>query len=388
MSVERTRTVTIADVARAAQVSTATVSLVVNGQAGSLRISEATRQTVLEAVSRLGYTPNHAARSLRRRKTGVIALVITQVDVPYHGELAIAAVGAAEARGYDLHVIQAGSPEHEARVLDRLRGGHVDGVVIATLRSPFDRDGRFVLPDLLRRDEARVALARAGVPVVVLLDRSPDPSVSAVRIDDEEGAYLATRHLIELGHRAIANIATRSTPPADDEHTASSDRFRGYRRALAEADLPYEDRFLVGTPRGPRLQAGLGIGHAWSEQAEPRPTAAFVTNDLLAIGLLRGLTEAGVRVPDDLAVASFDGIELSRFTTPTLTTIEHPRVDLGRIGTEMLVDVIDGRPPAERERVLPIRLVVRESCGAARSDVEITTSFLGLGSPLERSAER
>src|SRR3954451_2659854 len=170
MSVERARTVTIADVARAAQVSTATVSLVVNGQAGSLRISEATRQTVLETVSRLGYTPNHAARSLRRRKTGVIALLITQVDVPYHGELAIAAVGAAEARGYDLHVIQAGSPEHEARVLDRLRGGHVDGVLIATMRSPFDRDGRFVLAELDRRDEARAALARTGVPVVVLLD--------------------------------------------------------------------------------------------------------------------------------------------------------------------------------------------------------------------------
>jgi LacI family transcriptional regulator len=208
-----------------------------------------------------------------------------------------------------------------------------------------------------------------------------------VRIDDEEGAYLATRHLISLGHRTIANIATRATPPADDEHTASSDRYRGYRRALAEADLPYDDGLLVGTAQGPRLQAGLAIGHAWPELPEPRPTAAFVSNDLLSIGLLRGLAEAGVRVPDDLAVASFDGIELSRFTTPTLTTIEHPRVDLGRIGTEMLVDVIDGKLPAERERVLPIRLVVRESCGAARSDEDIATSFLGLGSPLERSAE-
>jgi DNA-binding LacI/PurR family transcriptional regulator len=355
----QTRTATIADVARTAQVSTATVSLVINGQASSLRISEATRQTVMEAVQRLGYTPNHAARSLRRGKTGVLALLITQVDIPYHGELATAAVGAAEARGYDFHILEARSPDHESRLLERLRGGRVDGALVATMRSPFDQDGRPVLDSLTRRNEARIALAQSGTPVVALLDRSPDPAVPAVRIDNEAGAYLAVRHLIELGHRRIAHVTIRAEPPADDEQTASADRFRGYCRALREAGL--DDELLLTADHGRRLPAGRQFGLRWRDLPTLGVTAAFVSNDLLAIGVLRGLFEAGVRVPDDLAVAAFDGIELSRYTQPALTTVEHPRSDLGRIGAEMLIGLAEGSLPAERERVLPIQLVVRES---------------------------
>lgn len=358
------KAVTIADVARAANVSTATVSLVVNGHADALRISEATRQVVWDAVRRLGYTPNHAARSLRRRRTGVLALLITQVDIPYHGELATAAVTAAEAHGCDLHVLEARSPDHELQLLERLRGGRVDGALVATMRTPFDRAGRPAWSGLARRNEARIALARSGVPVVALLDRSPDPAVPAIRIDDEAGAALVTRHLAALGHRRIAHVAIRPTPPADDEQTAAADRYRGYRRALAEAGLPFDAACLIGTGHGPRLETSYALGAAWARWPAPRPTAVFVSNDLQAIGLLRGLFVAGARVPEVLAVAAFDGIELSAYTTPALTTVEHPRADLGRLGMETLVDLIDGRPPAERERVLPLRLVVRESCGA------------------------
>jgi DNA-binding LacI/PurR family transcriptional regulator len=361
MTVDRARTVTIADVARAAQVSTATVSLVVNGQAAAPRISEATRQIVLQTVNRLGYTPNHAARSLRRRKTGVVALLVTQVDIPYHGEIATAAVAAAEARGYDLHILEARSPEEESGLLERLRGGRVDGALVATMRSPFDQAGRPVMPELERRNEARVALAQSGTPVVALLDRSPDPAVPAVRIDDEIGAYLATRHLIDLGHRVIAHVAVRSTVPADDEQTASADRFRGYHRALAEAGLPFNPSLLVGASHGPRLAAGQALGAGWHDLPLAGATAAFVSNDLLAIGVLRGLFEAGVDVPNDLAIAAFDGIELGRYVRPALTTVQHPRAELGRIGTETLVGLIDGTPAPERERVLPVHLVVRES---------------------------
>jgi DNA-binding LacI/PurR family transcriptional regulator len=364
MPLDRARTVTIADVARAAQVSTATVSLVVNGQAAAPRISEATRQIVLETVNRLGYTPNHAARSLRRRKTSALAMLVTQVDIPYHGEIATAAVAAAEAKGYDLHILEARSPEDESRLLERLRGGRVDGAMVATMRSPFDQSGRPVMPELERRNEARVGLAQSGTPVVALLDRSPDPAVPAVRIDDEIGAYLATRHLVELGHRVIAHLAVRSTAPDPGEQTASADRFRGYRRALEEAGLPFDPSLLVGASHGPRLQTGQALGVGWRELPLARATAAFVSNDLLAIGVLRGLYEAGVDVPGDVAIAGFDGIELGRYVRPSLTTLEHPRAELGRIGTETLVGLIDGTPAPERERVLPVQLVARESSGS------------------------
>jgi LacI family transcriptional regulator len=388
MPVERTRTVTIADVARAAQVSTATVSLVVNGQAGSLRISEATRQTVLDAVQRLGYTPNHAARSLRRRKTGVLALLLTRLDLPYHGELATAAFAAAEARGYDLHIMEARSPEHEHRLLGRLRGGSVDGALVSTLRSRFDRFGRPLLADLPLRNEGRIALAQSGVPVVAMLDHSPDPTVPAVRIDDEGGAHLATRHLIQLGHRRIGYVTVASVPPGDDEQTTAADRYRGYRRALAEAGLTFEPGMMVGVGHGPRLQTGRAAGLGWHETAARDATAMFIPNDMIAIGVLRGLFEAGIRVPDDVAMVAFDGVEISQYTRPALTTGEHPRAELGRIGAETLVDLVEGRPPAERERVLAVRLVIRESCGAVRRGVVSTPEAAGRDGLSERSAER
>jgi LacI family transcriptional regulator len=388
MSVERARTVTIADVAREAQVSTATVSLVVNGQAASLRISEATRQTVLAAVSRLGYTPNHAARSLRRRKTGALALLLTRLDLPYHGELATAAFAAAEERGYDLHILEARSPEHEHRLLGRLRGGSVDGALVSTLRSPLDRFGRPLLADLPLREQGRVTLAQSGVPVVVMLDHSPDPSVPAVRIDDEGGAYVATHHLIELGHRRIAYVMVSAQPPADDEQTTSADRYRGYRRALTEAGLPVDPRLIVGVGHRPRLEAGCATGRVWRTTSASDATAMFIPNDMIAIGVLRGLFDAGIRVPDDVAMVAFDGIEISQYTQPALTTGEHPRAEVGRLGVETLVDLVEGRPAAERERALAVRLVVRESCGAVnRGDAAASITSSGQGRPTARSVE-
>jgi DNA-binding LacI/PurR family transcriptional regulator len=361
MPTDRTKTVTIADVARAAHVSTATVSLVVNGQANSLRISETTRNTVQDAVRRLGYTPNHAARSLRSRRTGTLALIVTQVDIPHHGELATAAVAAAELRGFDLHVLEARSPEHECRLLDRLRGGQVDGVLAATVRSLYDQDGRPVDAELVRRQAARASLAHSGVPVVVLFDRSPDARVPAVRIDDAEGAYLATQHLIQQGHRRIADICLRTEPPNDDDVSASADRFRGYRRALHDAGISFEPALLVPAQHGPRLAAGHTLGARWRSHGPAGVTAAFVANDLIAIGFLRGLDDAGMCVPNDLAIAAFGGTELSRYTRPSLTTVDHRRAEVGQIGTETLVGLIEGRPAAQLERVLPVTLTIRES---------------------------
>jgi DNA-binding LacI/PurR family transcriptional regulator len=361
MPTDRTKTVTISDVARAAQVSTATVSLVVNGQASSLRISEATRQNVMAAVSRLGYTPNHAARSLRSRRTGALALLVTQVDIPHHGELATAAVAAAESHGFDLHVLEARSPEHECRLLGRLRGGQVDGVLAATVRSVYDQDGRLVHAELAQRQAARAALAHNGVHVVVLLDRSPDPLVPAVRIDDAEGAYVSTRHLIHQGHRRIAYVGLRAEPPLHDEISVAADRHRGFGRALHEAGITFDSALLVSADHGPRLAAGQALGARWGSRGLVGVTAAFVENDLIGIGFLRGLYDAGIQVPDDLAVAAFGGIEMARYTRPSLTTVDHPRAEVGRIGTETLVGLIEGRPAPQLERILPITLSIRES---------------------------
>jgi DNA-binding LacI/PurR family transcriptional regulator len=355
------RPATILDVAREAHVSKATVSLVLNGRASPLRISDATRANVLAAAARLSYTPNHAARSLRQRRTGAIMLVVSRIANPYYGEIAAAAIQAARARDYQLDVIEAGRADEEVAALANLKSGRVDGVVVATARPAGHGDQQHAL-----RAAARQDLSRCGLPIVVLLDSSPDPAIPAIRIDDAEGAYLATRHLLQLGHRRIGHVSYGTLPPAPNEIAASADRYNGYLRALAEYGLAPEASWLHGDAAG--MRGGHAAAYRWHEQSGPRPTAIVSATDGTAIGLIRGFHELGVQVPGDVAIVGFDGVDAGQFSIPALTTIEHPRRELGQIGINALLDAIS--EPADRdatalgEHVLPVRLVVRESCGA------------------------
>jgi DNA-binding LacI/PurR family transcriptional regulator len=351
---------TILDVARAARVSKATVSLVLNDRDGPLRISSTTRAAVLDAADRLGYTPNYSARSLRRRQTRSLALVLSRLLNPHFAEIARAAMVAAKEHGYTVDLVEAELPRTELEALANLRDRRADGVLIATGR-PSCRAGDPDCREFALRDQARQDLIRRGLPLVVLLDRSPEPTVPSIRVDDEAGAYRATRHLIKLGHRRIAHLTFQRMPPARGERTAAADRYRGYRRALAEAGLACPPSWVLGGGRG--MAEGREIARCLLATARPRPTAVFVASDLLAIGALRGLSDVGVRVPEDIAVVAFDGIEAGEYSIPTLTTIEFPRQELGRLGLETLIELIEGRQPSEIERVLPTRLLVRESCG-------------------------
>jgi DNA-binding LacI/PurR family transcriptional regulator len=355
------RPATILDVAREAGVSKATVSLVLNGRSGTLRISDATRGAVLAAAGRLKYTPNHAARSLRSRRTGAIMLIVSRIANPYYGEIATAALKAARARGYQLDVAEAGYADDEVAALANLRSGRVDGVVVATARPAGDGDQQQTLRVAARRD-----LSQRGLPIVVLLGGSPAPGIPAIRIDDEDGAYLATRHLLDLGHRRIGHVSYGKLPPSSDEYAASADRFRGYLRALDEYGLRPDDSWLIGDARA--MRGGRDAAAEWLARPAPRPTALFAATDTAGIGLIRGFHDLGVRVPDDIAIVGFDGVEAGVYSVPALTTIEHPRDDLGRIGVEALLDAIEGAAggasPVAVERVLPVRLVIRESCGA------------------------
>ncbi len=290
-------------------------------------------------------------------------LVVSRIANPYYGEIAAAAIQAARARDYQLDVAEAGSADEEAAALANLRSGRVDGVVVATARPAGHGDQQHAL-----RATARQELSRCGLPIVALLDNSPDPAIPAIRIDDAEGAYLATRHLLQLGHRRIGHVSYGTLPPAPDEIAASADRFKGHVRALAEQGLAPHPARLFGNASG--MDGGLAAARHWYEQPAPRPTAVFVATDRAAIGLIRGFHELGVQVPEDVAIVGFDGVQAGQFSIPALTTIEHPRSELGRIGVDTLLDAIeepaDRRTAALGERVLPVRLVVRESCGASQ----------------------
>jgi LacI family transcriptional regulator len=167
---------------------------------------------------------------------------------------------------------------------------------------------------------------------------------------------MATRHLIGLGHRRIAHI-TQPLQPAEGRR----DRIDGYRRALAEAGLPFDPSLVVTTENS--MTGGCKAIGQLLRQGARRPTAAFMYNDQIAVGALHALRRRGVNVPEDFAVVGFDGVALGQFTEPPLTTIDHPRGELGRLAIETLIGVIEKKPVKARERLLPVRLVVRDSCG-------------------------
>ncbi|MCC6177159.1 MAG: LacI family DNA-binding transcriptional regulator [Chloroflexi bacterium] len=349
--------VTIDVVAVEAGVSASTVSHVLNGRAKAVRISDPTRQRVLDAAQRLGYTPNHAARSLRRQRTGIVTVLVWRLASALFADIAEGVRTVALRHGFQVSVIDAGAVDVQAevRALRYLRTGICDGVVVAT--SSHSQRGPAV--------DALLELVESGIPVALVFDRSPSPRVPAIDIDNAEGGYLATRHLLTLGHRRIAHLTFADGPldPVDPRPPAS--RYRGYLTALAEAGIAPDPCWLI---RGGReVEGGREMAHALLERfpaRAARPTAVVTVNDRTAIGVLRGFYEVGVRVPDDVALVGFHDIATARYTAPALTTVAHPRMKLGELAAEALFTCLHGGEVVVRDRTVPVRLVVRESCGA------------------------
>lgn len=346
--------VTIADVARAAGVSTATVSFVLNERTNGVRISEATRASVRDAAARLGYTPNAAARALRRSRTGIVTLLLSNLRNPFFVDIADAAEHAMAARGYDLNIVDNAVPGAKLRALTHLHAGGSDGVIVTTGHATTRGQDYAAL----------AALVRQGIPAVLTLDYSPDAAIPAVRVDNEETTSLAARHLIALGHRRVGFLAITGTYPPVEQDDARADRFRGYRRALAEAEIAFDPAWLIQGADA-TMATGRASMHELLALPAPRPTAAVAFNDLTAIGAIRACHEVGVRVPGDMAIVGIGGIEAGAYSTPALSTVALPNAELGRLAAETLADMLDGRPPPERERVLPASMLVRESCGGA-----------------------
>jgi LacI family transcriptional regulator len=342
--------VTGADVARRAGVSKAAVSQVFGGTG---RISAETARRVQEAAAELGYAPDHAARSLRLRRTGMLTMIIPQVDNPYYLEIFAAGQAAAAVRGYGLDLFAAADAAAARAKLRQVGTGISDGVVLCG-ESGFD-DG--LTDELLR-------LRERGVAVAVTHAAGPDPRIPGVRVDVEHGAHLAVRHLVDLGHRRIAYVGNRADAAARarDSEYGGDGRWRGYREALALAGIDYDEALVHSAD--PTARGGATCAAALTAGPGPSPTAVFAFNDLVGMGILHGLAMAGVSVPAEMSVVGFDGIELAEFTVPALTTIAHPRAELGRQAVTRLCDQLDGHPAAAPDFVLTPSLVVRGSTGA------------------------
>ncbi|GAA2669237.1 MULTISPECIES: LacI family DNA-binding transcriptional regulator [Streptomyces violaceoruber group] len=336
---------TLRDVARRAGVSIRTVSNVVNG---SVPVSDELRVRVQAALDELDYRPNLVARNLRRGRSGMIALVVPELDVPYFAELAREVITAARTHGYVVMLDQTdGDGERERELLGReSRATMFDGLLLSPLS---------ISADELRRRTNRV-------PVVLLGEHIFNGSFHHVAIDNVAAARDATEHLVGLGRRRIAAIGDQ---PYSTGETAQL-RTAGYRQALEHAGLTVDEELIVPTPRFHR-HLGAQAMERLLALPEP-PDAVFCYNDLLAIGAMHALARAGVRVPEDIAVVGVDGIQEGRYSSPSLTTVAPDKAAIARTAVSTLLGVIDGSAPAPTEAKAPHRLLVRESTAGAPAD--------------------
>jgi DNA-binding LacI/PurR family transcriptional regulator len=349
--------ITIGVVASEAGVSASTVSHVLNGRGDEARISVPTRERVLDVARRLGYTPNHAAQSLRRQRTGIITVLVWRLSSPLFADIATGVRNVAERHGYQVGVIDAGAVDQnvEMRALQYLKTGICDGLIVATASHG---DGGSA-------SQALLDLVRAGMPVSLIFNRSPMPGIPALDVDHAGGGYLATKHLLDLGHRRIAHFNFADASLSLDDPRSQAARYRGYLRALSDAGVAPDPSWLI--LGGREIEGGRQMAHAFLARfpdPSTRPTAMVAFNDRTAIGAIRGFYEAGVRVPEDVAMVGFHDIGTARYTTPALTTVGHPRVELGEMAAEALFTLLGGGAVEARDRVIPVWLTVRESCGA------------------------
>jgi len=332
------RGATIAEVARAAGVSIATVSRVVNDIPH--RVGEATRRRVLRAVRALDFRPNVLARSLHRLHTRTLGLILPDISNPYYAEITRGVEAVARRHGYALFICDTDrEPAAMAHHIRLCREHQVDGVIVAGGGTW----GRAHLAGLAARGMAAVLIGRHDV-------RLP-----AVRVDNVKGAYLAAQHLVRAGHRRIAVIAG---PAAS---TTGADRLAGYRLAAREHGLSIPPRWV----RAGDLRPASGAEAASALlRLRPRPTAILAANDQMAIGAMRAARAGGLAVPDDLSVVGFDDIELASCVTPPLTTMALPLARMGAAAMEIMLRCLADPHHAEEIWFTP-ELAARESSGPA-----------------------
>ena len=332
--------VTIRDVAQRVGVSPMTVSRVINDSA---LVSPETRRRVEEAISELGYVPSRLARGLSAKRTGTLAVIVPDVANPFFTLIVRGAEDVARRAGYRVILCDTRADLGvEREVVEEMIAHRVEGILIAPVS---DRSREH-----LRR------LAKFAVPFV-LVDRTvPDISADAVLGDSAEGAQRLVEHLLSLGHRQIGLIVET------DEVSTARDRRRGYEAALEGAGVPVDPALIVEATVDP---AGGFEGMRRLLELDDRPTAVFTVNNLVALGAIEAVRAAELEVPDDLALVCFDDIEYASRLYPFLTVMEQPAETFGTLGTQLLVERIEGRAP-DRTRVvvLPAEFVVRRSCGS------------------------
>lgn len=329
------------EIAKLSGVSRSTVSRVVNNDPN---VGEATRERVLKIIQQANYHPNVAARGLAAGRTRILGLVIPMgvsalFTDPYFPLLIQGVSAACNTHDHSV-MLWLAEPEYERRTIRQIMHGRfVDGVIVASM---------------LMDDPVVQALLEGDLPFILVGRYPTNDGVSYVDVDNQNSTREAVTHLLRLGHRRVATITGPLTM------IAGADRRDGYLAALKDRGLTVEPELIV---EGDFTESG---GYAAMRQLLPRqPEAVFVASDTMAVGALRALREVGCRVPDDIALVSFDDMPFAAHAEPPLTTVRQPTHRVGVIAAEMLIDLIEDPESGPRRIILPTELVIRASCGAS-----------------------
>jgi LacI family transcriptional regulator len=336
---------TLEDIAKQAGVSRSTVSRVVNEEPN---VREDVRKRVLDIIQSTGYHPHAAARTLASRHSWTLGFVLPHsvsffFTDPYYPHLTKGVAQACNQYLYTLALFLVGTKEDEETIFPRVsRKGLLDGVLI---QSGHHGDQRLIN-----------LLAKAGIPLVIIgRPHSTDGGVTYVDVDNSNAAYNAVNHLIHLGNKRIGTI----TGPTNS--TVGIDRKDGYLRALTERGLGIDESLIT---EGDFTEAG-GY-YAMQKLLPARPDAIFAASDVMAIGAMRAVREAGLRIPEDIAFVGFDDLPLATLSDVRLTTVRQPVVQFGFKAVEVLIDLIENGIEPPRHIIMDTELIIRESCGASR----------------------
>lgn len=323
---------TIQDVARIAGVSTATVSRALSNPGV---VAQSTRDAVLRAVEATGYRVNRTARNLRRQRTGSVIALAPNLANPFFSQILSGMASVLSPKGYGLLIAdtQTGT-DPDARLTHYLGSGLADGLVLL--------DGT-LSPE---------CLAAAGRPPVITACEWMDAPLPSVRVDNAEGAGMAVRHLVDMGHRAIGHI----TGPGGNVLTIT--RREGYEAAMRAADLPLRPDWIFDGDFS--MDSGAFAATRWMALTD-RPTAMFCASDEMAAGFMGALQRAGVDVPGQVSVIGFDNIEIAAHLMPALTTIRQPRNLIGVRSAELLMAMIDEGAMTGPTETLAVELIRRNS---------------------------
>lgn len=329
---------TIYDIAREAGVSATTVSKVINNKG---RISEKTRKKILSIIEELHYQPNVLASAMKGKSTYTIALLIPDMANPVYSEYLKHIEEYGQEHGFSVVMCSTGgSPEKEAKHIALLRQKHVDGFIIASV---------------FKNEVALKQLMEEKIPLVFFSLQRPELPVASVAGDDYLGGYIATEHLLSLGHRRIGIIAEAAT-------VSGTERTRGYEKALVNAGIEVDESLVIPI-KEPTIEGAKQHAKKLLNR-EQRPTAIFGCNDVLAIGTMLAAKELGITLPDELSIMGFDNTVMCEIVEPQLSSVAPPIQEMGRQAMELLIQQIEQKDNMKQRISLLPELVIRRSTSA------------------------